>query len=105
MARYDDELVSTLEKWERYTRYDEDGVEHMGKRKKGTEHVGEESLGELFKDGKGDSTKMVRSFARMGLTDAKSVVKSETEVCSQTVIISSPFLNPSIRKVKLCHIL
>lgn len=77
LARYDDEFVELLERWERYTRDDEEG--HMGKRRKGSDHIQDEVLSEMFKDGKWDSKKMVRSFARMGAMENGSVVKNETE--------------------------
>lgn len=80
LARYDDDFVETLERWERYTRLDDDnGLGHMGRRRPGTDHFGKEMLTELFNDGRWDNKKMVRSFARMGATGEPAVVKSETE--------------------------
>ena len=66
LARYDDELVDLLESWERRTR-EEDG--HMGVRKSESDHMGEDALADVFKTGKWDEKKMVRSFARMGTSD------------------------------------
>ena len=64
LARYDDELVNLLESWERHTRY-EGGPMGLGKPE--SEHMGECSLADVFKTGKWDEEKMVRSFARMGM--------------------------------------
>ena len=66
LARYDDGLVDLLESWERNTR--EEGG-HMGLRKPGSDHMGEETLADVFKTGKWDKKKMVRSFSRMGMSD------------------------------------
>ena len=66
LARYDDELVDLLESWERTTR--EEGG-HMGLRKPGGGHMGEDALADVFKTGKWDEKKMVRSFSRMGMSD------------------------------------
>jgi len=69
LARYDDEFIATLEKWEKHTR-DEKG--RLGVRRPHSEHVvtddgKDEELGKLFmSDGKWDKRKMVRSFARLG---------------------------------------
>jgi len=66
LARYDDELVDLLESWECRTR-EESG--HMGVRKPETERTGEDALADVFKTGRWDEKKMVRSFARMGMSD------------------------------------
>ncbi|KAJ7593470.1 phosphatases II [Mycena floridula] len=73
LARYDDEFVDTLERWERYTRDDK----HMGRRPAGRDHIEQESVASMFKDGKWDSEKMVRSFARIGALDGKTVTKEK----------------------------
>lgn len=65
LARYDDDLVDLLESWERHTRQ-EDG--HMGLRKPGSNHIGGDALVDIFKTGKWDEKKMVRSFARVGMS-------------------------------------
>ncbi|KAG7452668.1 uncharacterized protein BT62DRAFT_17719 [Guyanagaster necrorhizus] len=62
LARYNDDLIGSPEKWEKYTR-SADG--HMGKRRPGFEHMGEEALSTFFSDGRWDSGKMVASFAKM----------------------------------------
>lgn len=72
LARYDDEFVETLEMWERWTR-DESG--DMGKRRRGAEEMEGKELSELFRDGRWDRTKMVRSFARLGLAKSGGVQK------------------------------
>ncbi|KAF9068857.1 hypothetical protein BDP27DRAFT_1383426 [Rhodocollybia butyracea] len=80
LARYDDDFVEMLERWERYTRMSgESGQVHMGKRQLGTDHFGKELLSEMFNDGRWDNKKMVRSFARLGAVGDQSVVKGETE--------------------------
>ncbi|KAF9447818.1 hypothetical protein P691DRAFT_670692 [Macrolepiota fuliginosa MF-IS2] len=67
LARYDDELITTLEKWEKHTR-DEKG--RLGLRRPGSERMetenGVEELGDIFRDGRWDQHKMVRSFGRLG---------------------------------------
>ncbi|KAF9561406.1 hypothetical protein CPC08DRAFT_707383 [Agrocybe pediades] len=79
LARYDDRLVDLLEEWEVYTR---DPGGNMGKRRNGSEHLArgestkEEVLSHIFKDGKWDKGKMVRSFARLG---ARSGTQSQQE--------------------------
>jgi phosphatidylinositol-3,4,5-trisphosphate 3-phosphatase/dual-specificity protein phosphatase PTEN len=78
LARYDDDFVDVLEGWEKHTR-DEN---HMGWRKPGTEHMGEEEVGKLFEDEQWDTGKMVRSFARLGPVGDDAVVKSENEKVS-----------------------
>ncbi|KAK0240302.1 phosphatases II [Armillaria nabsnona] len=73
LARYDDDLIESLEKWEEHTR-SPDG--QMGKRRSGSEYMGEESLDALFNDGRWDSGKMVPSFAKMGAFGDGSVTKT-----------------------------
>jgi phosphatidylinositol-3,4,5-trisphosphate 3-phosphatase/dual-specificity protein phosphatase PTEN len=73
LARYDDKLVELLENWEKHTRDEK----HMGCRKPGSEGRGDEELDQLFKDGKWDKGKMIRSFARLGAVGDAAVVKSE----------------------------
>lgn len=80
LARYDDQLVETLERLERRTR-DEGG--HMGRRKGESGSGEEEELNELFLDDKWDKWKMVSSFARMGtLTDSAVYMESTEKVRS-----------------------
>lgn len=76
LARYDDKLVSSLEKWEQHTR-DEEG--HLGKRKPGSSHIDDEALSDLFTNGEWDQSKMVRSFARMGIASDGAAVESKDE--------------------------
>lgn len=77
LARYDDELVDLLERWEVHTRDDSSG--HMSRRKAGSEHMGEEELNKVFEDGKWDTKKMVRSFARIGATEEHTTTKEGEE--------------------------
>ncbi|KAJ7787158.1 phosphatases II [Mycena olivaceomarginata] len=78
LARYDDDFVQLLERWERHTR-DEGG--HMGRLKKDTGTLDGQTLRDVFdeKVGKWDKSKMVRSFARLGATSNSSVTKTVTE--------------------------
>lgn len=80
IARYDDELVETLEGWERQTR-GEGGA--MGRRKAGWEAMEGGDSGELRRlfadDGKWDKGKMVRSFARMGTVGESAVHREHAE--------------------------
>lgn len=78
LARYNDELVETLEKWERHTRHDSGD---MGKRRRDSElnssrQEEEESLRDLFSSGRWDKGKMVRSFARLGDVDGVQMKES-----------------------------
>ncbi|KAL0958372.1 hypothetical protein HGRIS_000513 [Hohenbuehelia grisea] len=83
LARYDDEFVEFLEKWELHTRDAESG--RMGHRKKGAEHMGTEAVSEMFADGKWDSGKMVRSFARMGAAGDTSVQEGTDKITTHTL--------------------
>ncbi|RDX54610.1 phosphatases II [Lentinus brumalis] len=76
LARYDDDFVQTLERWERHTR-DESGA--MGVRRKGADKMEGEDIADLFKDGRWDGKKMVRSFARMGPLKDEDVRKETSE--------------------------
>lgn len=78
LARYNDDFVDFLEKWELHTRDSESG--RMGHRKKGADHMGTEAVSEMFADGKWDSGKMVRSFARMGAVGGTSVQEGADKV-------------------------
>ncbi|KAJ7512033.1 hypothetical protein B0H11DRAFT_2151772 [Mycena galericulata] len=77
LARYDDEFVGLLEKWEAHTR-GEGG--RMGRRRTGSERMDEQALRDVFDDkGKWDNKKMVRSFARLGATGDGALTKTATE--------------------------
>ncbi|KAH7907571.1 hypothetical protein BJ138DRAFT_1137484 [Hygrophoropsis aurantiaca] len=76
LARYDDDMVDSLERWERHTR--DDGG-HMGKRALGSEHLEGEELSQFFSRGHWDAQKMVRSFARLGVSDDYSVQKDDSD--------------------------
>lgn len=58
LARYDDDLVNALERWEQSTR----DTTNLGRRK----HESSESVSGIFTSDKWDKEKMVRTFARMG---------------------------------------
>ncbi|KAH8083341.1 phosphatases II [Cristinia sonorae] len=75
LARYDDDLVEELEKWEKQTR-SEDG--DLGRRKFESEHMDGNALSDLFADDKWDRGKMVRSFARLGTHGEGSVTQQTT---------------------------
>ena len=77
LARYDDELVDTLEWWERTTRT-EDG--EMGVRRAGSEHQPGRELKDVFATEKWDKGKMVRPFARLGTVGEDGVQKQQSEV-------------------------
>ncbi|KAI0777771.1 phosphatases II [Trametes elegans] len=76
LARYDDEFVDKLQEWERFTR-DESGA--MGVRRKGADEMGGERFADLFREGKFDGKKMVRSFARMGTLRDEDIRREESE--------------------------
>ncbi|KAI0646393.1 phosphatases II [Trametes meyenii] len=75
LARYDDDFVDTLEEWERFTR-DDSGA--MGVRRRGADHMEGEAFADLFREGRFDSKKMVRSFARMGPLRDEDIQKDES---------------------------
>jgi phosphatidylinositol-3,4,5-trisphosphate 3-phosphatase/dual-specificity protein phosphatase PTEN len=77
LARYDDDFVENLESWERHTRNVEGD---FGRRRDGSEHLGDEGISEIFENGKWDEGKMVRSFAKLGRTEKKIVVEDERQV-------------------------
>ena len=82
LARYDDELVNTLEGWEKHTR--DPDPRNMGRRRLGSETMpaagGEQEIVKLLDDGKWDSGKMVRSFARLGVTSKEHVFATHEAV-------------------------
>jgi phosphatidylinositol-3,4,5-trisphosphate 3-phosphatase/dual-specificity protein phosphatase PTEN len=74
VARYDDDLVDLLEKWEAWTRQEGSGGLAKRRGNSKTMHIDdiEHDLEQLFdSSGKWDSGKMVCSFARFGLRGAK----------------------------------
>lgn len=77
LARYNDDLVDLLEKWEVRTR---DAQGHMGRRREGTEKMDDGTeLKHIFDTGKWDNSKMVRSFARLGGVGDNAITKTTTE--------------------------
>ncbi|CAL1709124.1 unnamed protein product [Somion occarium] len=93
LARYDDDLVGTLEKWEKRTR-NEDG--NMGKRRNGSENR-DEHIEDLFKTDKWDKAKMVRSFARLGGVGDASVQQEDATVSTH---ILSPLSNDNWESIR-----
>jgi phosphatidylinositol-3,4,5-trisphosphate 3-phosphatase and dual-specificity protein phosphatase PTEN len=92
LSRYNDELVDTLEQWEKYTR---DGSD-ITRRKPGTDSLpqdkdGKYGVGKLFDTGKWDEGKMVRSFSRLGAASSGDVVESKEGVSSLFRIKIPPF--------------
>ena len=84
LARYDDGLVDLLESWDRHTR-DEGG--HMGLRKPGSDCMGDAALADLFNSREWDEGKMVRSFARMGVSEGarREETREQGKVITHTV--------------------
>ena len=96
LARYDDELVDLLESWERQTR-GEGG--RMGLRKPGSGQRGSEALADVFKTQKWDGKKMVRSFARLGMTDGAR--REETrELGKVTTYVMGPLTDEKWGEIK-----
>lgn len=92
VARYNDDFVDALEKWEQHTR---DPSGKMGRRKPNTEHMatgpdGEERLEDFFRDGKWDKGKMVNTFSHLSTTDVQ-VTQSTPEAKSRDLTYT---LNP-----------
>ncbi|KAG8737009.1 Telomerase protein component 1 [Ceratobasidium sp. 414] len=87
LSRYDDSLVELLEQWERRTRSKDKGI---GYREHGIEadrdeREGEAALAKIFDDGSWDNKKMVRGFARMGVTDPADVTEVKANDKDTTV--------------------
>lgn len=82
VARYNDEFVDTLEEWERHTR-SEDG--NMGKRRPGSDHMGNESFHGIFRDGKWDKDKMIRSFACLGNVEGADKSSSDDNMTTYSL--------------------
>ncbi|KAK7683205.1 hypothetical protein QCA50_013878 [Cerrena zonata] len=97
LARYDDEMVDTLEKWEKHTR-DEDG--NFGKRKMGSEHMGNDDISELFKTDKWDHGKMVRSFARLGSVGEDAIQAEVTKDGKVITHLLSPLSNDNWKSIR-----
>jgi phosphatidylinositol-3,4,5-trisphosphate 3-phosphatase/dual-specificity protein phosphatase PTEN len=95
LARYDDELVDLLESWERQTR-DEGG--HMGLRRSGSGRRSNEAVADLFETQKWDEKKMVRSFARLGMTDGAR--REETELGKVTTYVMGPLTDEKWGEIK-----
>ena len=87
LARYDDTLVYSLERWERRTRDDSDNG-NMGRRRPGSKDECEEALRDVFKDGRWDKGRMVRSFARLGVARSEDYREEETEMVSYALPLS-----------------
>ncbi|KAG9104575.1 Telomerase protein component 1 [Ceratobasidium sp. 392] len=87
LARYDDSLVELLERWEQRTRSKEKGIGHRehGIEAERDEKEGEVALAKIFEDGSWDNRKMVRSFARMGVTDPADVTEQKVNDRDATV--------------------
>ncbi|KAK0197271.1 hypothetical protein F5146DRAFT_1014777 [Armillaria mellea] len=96
-ARYDDDLIESLEKWEEHTR-SLDG--QMGKRRPGSEHMAEESLDTFFNDGRWDSGKMVPSFAKMGAFGDGSVTKTNDEDNKVITFVLKPISTAKWKNLK-----
>lgn len=96
LSRYDDELVSILEDWEKRTRT----PGKMGRRNPDAEQ-GEVGLARLFEDGKWDTGKMVKNFARFGTGG-----KSDVVVSGSAVSLSFPSLSCTYKlNIGFCYII
>ena len=58
----------------------------LGVRKRGSEHQGEEDLADVFKTGRWDKEKMVRSFARLGAVEKEVEGKAAADKVSRVVL-------------------
>lgn len=85
LARYDDDLVGALERWEQSTR----DTTNLGKRKWSFE--ASESVNGIFASDKWDKEKMVRTFARME-DDGK--LQPEMNSADENVKVNSYVLRP-----------
>ncbi|CAE7063826.1 unnamed protein product [Rhizoctonia solani] len=96
LARYDDNLVELLEDWEQRTRSSEHGIGHRahGPEADRDEREGEVALERIFEDGTWDNKKMVRSFARLGVTDPADVTEAKTSDKDVTIIKRTHLLHP-----------
>lgn len=110
LARYDDDFVTTLEKWEKHTRDDKGrlGVRKPGSESMGTDGGGEGELSAVFRDGRWDQHKMVRSFARLGEVGETSRIESHNidKVCIFPPLLGAVFdhvLPYRMKKYSLTH--
>ncbi|CUA71045.1 hypothetical protein RSOLAG22IIIB_04437 [Rhizoctonia solani] len=96
LARYDDNLVELLEGWEQRTRSPEHGVGYRahGPEADRNEKEGEIALEHIFDDGTWDNKKMVRSFARMGVTDPVDVTEVKESDKDATFMKRTHVLRP-----------
>jgi phosphatidylinositol-3,4,5-trisphosphate 3-phosphatase/dual-specificity protein phosphatase PTEN len=83
LARYDDDLVNALERWEQSTR----DITNLGRRK----HKSSESVSGIFTSDKWDKEKMVRTFARMG---DNGKLPSEMNSKDESIKVYSYVLSP-----------
>ncbi|CAE6456640.1 unnamed protein product [Rhizoctonia solani] len=96
LARYDDNLGELLEGWEQRTRSPKDGIGHRahGTEADRNEKEGEVALERLFDDGTWDNKKMVRSFARMGVTDPADITEVKVADKDATIVKRTHVLHP-----------
>ncbi|KAL5637929.1 hypothetical protein ACGC1H_002260 [Rhizoctonia solani] len=96
LARYDDNLVELLEGWEQRTRSPEHGIGYRahGPEADRNEREGETALEHIFDDGTWDNKKMVRSFARMGITDPADVTETKESDKDVTIVKRTHILHP-----------
>ncbi|CAE6439660.1 unnamed protein product [Rhizoctonia solani] len=96
LARYDDNLVELLEGWEQRTRSPEHGIGYRahGPEADRNEREGETALEHIFDDGTWDNKKMVRSFARMGITDPADVTETKESDKDVTIVKRAHILHP-----------
>lgn len=83
LARYDDDLVDALERWEQSTR----DITNLGRRKVESS----ESVNGIFAGDKWDKVKMVRTFARMG---DGGKLPSEMTSADESIKVYSYVLSP-----------
>ncbi|CAE6405997.1 unnamed protein product [Rhizoctonia solani] len=96
LARYDDNLVELLERWEQRTRSPEHGIGHRAHDAEAdrNEKEGETALAHIFEDGTWDNKKMVRSFARMGVVDPSDVTEAKESDKDAMIIKRTHILTP-----------
>lgn len=87
LARYDDDLVDALERWEQSNR----DITNLGRRN----FESSESVNSIFAGDKWDKAKMVRRFARMG-DDGK--LPSEMTSADESIKVYSYILSPLIEE-------
>jgi phosphatidylinositol-3,4,5-trisphosphate 3-phosphatase/dual-specificity protein phosphatase PTEN len=96
VARYDDQLMHVLEKWERQTRHDSG---NLGKRRNYSDCAGNDRPSTIFEPGKWDTEKMVKTVARLGAVSGSLIELGNGEKVSMSSC-SRPLVETCINRIR-----